>query len=526
MEKKKKFILTLIGTIIFEIGLGSFFFISNLNVYITSYIHINQKFITMHYGNFFSTIMDFGSHLNGLLSGYIENKYGYKTAMIIGNIIIIICSIIFFFQQNIFITYLLLFFFGCGIGICLNVPIKNVCYYLPKKKGFINSIIGNILILSSSFFIFIGEKFINYDGYTLKIKDNFYPENIALRTPYYFIIVIIIVPICTFFSLIFIYKFENDEDNFNNNNNNKDQLFEENENDISNCDDKVNNNFVNDKENNIIDKQSNINDNSNNDLIEEEKSENEEFNIPVKKEEKKEEEEKNESIEKEQSTKINYKKDLFPILKSSKFYRLIGIICFQNFLIKFILSTFRTFGAIIGIKGSLFKYLSILMSMTNIISGPIWGILIDKINAKIIFIIMGSILLFISISFQIFIESQIMFIFLIILNVIVMGGFHSIIYPHVIEVFGIKYSIEINGVISIFSGFVGIFVSVLSFVVSLFYDNENIQIPYKNIYLFGGFLDLFSILLSINYNTDNFLHNKTDEKNENFENLELELENL
>ena len=166
------------------------------------------------------------------------------------------------------------------------------------------------------------------------------------------------------------------------------------------------------------------------------------------------------------------------------------------------------------------------MSMTNIISGPIWGILIDKINAKIIFIIMGLILLFISISFQIFIESQIMFIFLIILNVIVMGGFHSIIYPHVIEVFGIKYSIEINGVISIFSGFVGIFVSVLSFVVSLFYDNENIQIPYKNIYLFGGFLDLFSILLSINYNTDNFLHNKTDEKNENFENLELELENL
>jgi MFS family permease len=526
MEKKKKFILTLIGTIIFEIGLGSFFFISNLNVYITSYIHIKQKFITMHYGNFFSTIMDFGSHLNGLLSGYIENKYGYKTAMIIGNIIIIICSIIFFFQQNIFITYLLLFFFGCGIGICLNVPIKNVCYYLPKKKGFINSIIGNILILSSSFFIFIGEKFINYDGYTLKIKDNFYPENIALRTPYYFIIVIIIVPVCTFLSLIFIYKFENDEDNFNNNNNKKDQLFEENENDISNCDDKVNNNIVNDKENNIIDKQSNINDNSNNDLIEEEKSENDEFNIPVKKEEKKEEEEKKESIEKEQSTKINYKKDLIPILKSSKFYRLIGIICFQNFLIKFILSTFRTFGAIIGIKGSLFKYLSILMSTTNIISGPIWGILIDKINAKIVFIIMGLILLFISISFQIFIESQIMFIFLIILNVIVMGGFHSIIYPHVIEVFGIKYSIEINGVISIFSGFVGIFVSVLSFVVSLFYDNENIQIPYKNIYLFGGFLDLFSILLSLNYNTDNFLHDKTDEKNENFENLELELENL
>ena len=203
----------------------------------------------------------------------------------------------------------------------------------------------------------------------------------------------------------------------------------------------------------------------------------------------------------------------------------------MNFLIKFILATFRTFGAIIGVNGSLFKYLSLCISITNIISGPIWGILIDKIQPKIIFIIMGSIVLFISISFQIFVENQFMFIILIILNVVCMGGFHSIVYPHVMEVFGMKYSIEINGIISIFSGFVGIIVSFLSFIVSLYYSNDVIKIPYKNIYLLGGFFDLFSIILSSQYDNEVFNYKNEDEKKnlvkkEKIPEVELELENL
>ena len=535
----KKFIFSFLGTIVFEIGLGSFFFLSNLNVYITSYVHLNQKWITMHYGNFLSTIMDFGSHLIGLLSGYIENKYGYKTAMIIGNIIIIFCSLGFFFQQNIFITYLLTFLFGCGNGICINVPIKNLCYYMPKQKGFINSIIGNILVLSAALYIFIGEKLINTEGYTLKKNDNFYPDHIAKRTPYYFLIVLFSVPILTFISLCLIYKFEPEEEYENQMKNkfqkfNSEILVEEDDDIENNSKDNINNihnikekknEKINENINGNIDKNENIKEDKNNNKKEE------------KKEEKYEEEEK---IEKEGDenlisfkgrSKINYKKDLTPILKSKKFWLLIGILCTMNFLIKFILATFRTFGAIIGVNGSLFKYLSLCISITNIISGPIWGILIDKIQPKIIFIIMGSIVLFISISFQIFVENQFMFIILIILNVVCMGGFHSIVYPHVMEVFGMKYSIEINGIISIFSGFVGIIVSFLSFIVSLYYSNDVIKIPYKNIYLLGGFFDLFSIILSSQYDNEVFNYKNEDEKNnlvkkEKIPEIELELENL
>ena len=112
-----------------------------------------------------------------------------------------------------------------------------------------------------------------------------------------------------------------------------------------------------------------------------------------------------------------------------------------------------------------------------------------------------------------------------------MGGFHSIVYPHVMEVFGMKYSIEINGIISIFSGFVGIIVSFLSFFVSLYYSNDKITIPYKNIYLLGGFLDLFSIIMSSKYDNEVFDYKNEDENNylvkkEKLPEIELDLENL
>ena len=285
----KKFLFSFLGTIIFEMGLGSFFFLSNLNVYITSYVHLNQKWITMHYGNFLSTIMDLGSHLIGLLSGYIENKYGYKTAMIIGNIIIIICLIRFFFQQNIFITYLLTFLFGCGSGICINVPIKNVCYYMPKQKGFINSIIGNILVLSAALYIFIGEKLINNEGNNLKKNDNFYPDNIAKRTPYYFLIVLFAVPFFTFISLCLIYKFEPKEEYENQMKNkfqkfNSEELVEEDDDIENNSKDNLNN--IEEKKNEKLNEKINQN---NSKKINENKNENKEHE---EKEEKKEEKKK------------------------------------------------------------------------------------------------------------------------------------------------------------------------------------------------------------------------------------------
>ena len=54
---KNRFISTIIGTFGIYLGISFLMPISYLSVYITSYINLKQKFVTMHYGYFLNLIL-------------------------------------------------------------------------------------------------------------------------------------------------------------------------------------------------------------------------------------------------------------------------------------------------------------------------------------------------------------------------------------------------------------------------------------------------------------------------------------
>ena len=87
MSQRNKYILSFIGTFIFHFGFSSVQCISNLSVYITSYIHLKQTWITMHYGNFFMPFMTFAITIFAPLSGYSERTFGPKISIIFGGLI-------------------------------------------------------------------------------------------------------------------------------------------------------------------------------------------------------------------------------------------------------------------------------------------------------------------------------------------------------------------------------------------------------------------------------------------------------
>ena len=58
-EIKKKFIKTLIGAVIFSLSNFPMTTIIGLSVYITSFIHLKQSFVTMHYGTFLIQLTKF-----------------------------------------------------------------------------------------------------------------------------------------------------------------------------------------------------------------------------------------------------------------------------------------------------------------------------------------------------------------------------------------------------------------------------------------------------------------------------------
>ena len=215
MEKydKKNFIKTLIGAIIFSLSNFPITTIIGLSVYITSFIHLNQSFVTMHYGTFFQPINQISTKLIGPIGGILENKIGFHETLFLGSFLIFISLIGFYVQQNIYYFYILICIMGIGNGISIPYT-KNLIMYIPKRKGFISSAIMIPNIISLAIFKFIGEKIINKEGYTLNPKKNeiFYPERICKNIEIYLMLCIIVFPILRIISMILMKKYKEKKD--------------------------------------------------------------------------------------------------------------------------------------------------------------------------------------------------------------------------------------------------------------------------------------------------------------------------
>ena len=173
------------------------------------------------------------------------------------------------------------------------------------------------------------------------------------------------------------------------------------------------------------------------------------------------------------------------------------------------MGTSRTYGALIGIKGTILQYLGIARSLSLIIISPIFGYLVDKMGSVKILLFITLLSSLTSISFSIFINNTNIFIVLNILECIVFAGFFSSMNPHMMNVFGIKNSVILGGINGIFATISSIIVSFTSFYVSKSYIGEKIKIPYQIFFFIGGLLNFISFFLTFfdsdkefNYNLD------------------------
>ena len=229
-SNKSKFILSLISAIIYQFGSQMVVTIGNFCVYFASYIHYKDEWVNMQYGNVMAPIILLLLSSFSPLSGVIEKKIGPRLTLLISSIIIEICFLCYYFQRNLWIFYTISVFIGIGNGLSAGVAIKNACLYYPKKKGIINSLVICIGGLISSLYSYVGEKIINPEKKKIVNKkvNPFYPEDVADKTKYFFILALIVIPVTTIISLILFYKFQpnkipitNSNTNDNNINNNE-----------------------------------------------------------------------------------------------------------------------------------------------------------------------------------------------------------------------------------------------------------------------------------------------------------------
>ena len=201
----------------------------------------------------------------------------------------------------------------------------------------------------------------------------------------------------------------------------------------------------------------------------------------------------------------NYSKNIKSALINKRIWRLTGISILTPFVISFSRNTFRVYGALASVSGAVMQYSQLFTGFSNVFVGPIWGYINDKYKYEIIIKIICSSCILQAIFFTLFIKSNAIYIMCIFFGSIIGSGFMSASHLHILRVYGIKYSLEIGGVIGIFGGIFNILNSSLSLLISKFcHTGEELQFAYRFIYLAGIAISGTGFYLALNEKEDKF----------------------
>ena len=466
-KKKTKFILSVLSAIFFLLGQGVIIGSSGIGVYILSYIHHKDKWVDMQYGNLMMPFMTFSLSLFSPISGSLEKTCGPINSLFISFIIIEICLFLFYIQRNIWIFYSITLLVGFGAGISSQIPIKNACFYYPEKKGLISSVIMSFIGVSAALYIFIGENIVNPDkeGVIDQEKEPYYSEEVSERSKNYFLFAMIALPIFTFLSFLFFYKYN------------------------PNCEN------------------------------EENEEENEEENNEENKEEIKEELKDNFIKKDKKKKKLNsfYKpspsKNIKIALKSFRFWRNIIISGVMPFWLYFIQSSFRAYVVMLGVDTNIIYFLGSGISLISCILGPVWASLVDKFGFQPIIMVIGIISSGMPIYFFFFLNNQLFYVIGLIISTSILVGIMASVTPHLMQIYGLRYYLTIGGLARLFNDLCSFTAAITTIVLSVYFKNaQELLFPYRMVVAGGFFLSVLGLIMIFFENDDKFIYG--DEKEE------------
>ena len=528
---KNEFVSAFIGFVGMSLILSYTFPVMNFSVYITSYIHETQTFVTMYFGLFLGIIANISMSIGRPISHFIEKRFGLIITVLLCLVLILGANITFLYLNNIWLFYFLSLVIQFSSGVINSLCMKNLIFYRPKRKGFIMVSIRLLSNILGSGLTLLGEKIINPEGYTLKPGEEYYPKRISENFVRYFQLGFIIIPIGAIIFILFIRVFnielyrsntlkeEKEREDKIKSNENIEIKENTNEKDEENKD-------INENNDGKIENAEEKNDGPTNEIIEETKNTkfvNLEDEIKKKKEKEIEENIKfmylDENSPAKKLRRIKTKRKVKLATRTFRFWRLTFSQLFNGFPLSFIMGTGRTFGAILGINGTALQFLSIFQLGCILIFGPIIALIVDKkgplllLRISIIFMIIPCILL------TFFTENTIFFVGSTVMVIIAVSGEALSFSPLIMEIYGIQESIVIGGIMDIVSKISSIITTISGFVISQYYKGLEILTPYRIMYIVGAVCCVLSFILVLFERKKKFNYALEDSKEEKTENL-------
>ena len=447
-----------------------------MSVYILSYIHHKDNWVDMQYGNLMLPVISLFLSIFSPLSGPLENTFGPIVSLFISSIIIEICLILYYFQRNIWFFYGITLLTGIGSGLSSNIPIKNVCFYYPEKKGLINAIILSFTGICESLFILLGEKIINpnKEGVIDEKTEPYYSEEVSERSKYYFLFSMSVLPVGTILSFIFFYKYDPSFE--------KEEKEEEKSDE---CEEK------------------------------EENEENEKNQVVEEKEELRDIFIKKTSNQKKLNSfyKASPSKNIKIALKSFRFWRNIIIASVMPFWILFLTASYRAYVVMLGVDTNIIFYLGTALGIISCILGIVWAALYDKFGFQPLMKIIGFICTSMSIYFYFFMDNKTLYVIGLIIIYCSVVGIGASLTPHIMQIYGMRYFLTIGGFTKLFNQMSIFSSAMISVILSMFFKNaEELVFPYKMVIVGGGILSVIGFILAFFENDEKFIYGDENEE--------------
>ena len=525
----KNGVLSVIGAITHKLGISSIWVIANLAIYVISYHkQKNPKngFLSLNLCYFFNPILTTTLNIFMPICGILEFKLGCQRAIILGALVIMLGYGLLYISGNIFLDFFSIFLFGIGLSISTTLSTKNAIQYFFNQRGAISGILELISSGLSATHNKIAETMINPKGIEPEpidgSKDNFYSLEISENVLNFFILELGTYGISTLLTLFFLVPYDekaakklskelkkkakekSEENNAINDDENKKD------------DEKDKNIIVEDYNRNTINKEDAL-------IPDEEKVENIQINRYEVSEGDKEDYNAKVTTEKGKDkkviaipdtkagmldtnpvsanismsiTQVNYStRHTKKALGSFRVWKLFTLVLCSYLALNLVLVCWRPIGVNVGIETGTLQLIGTLNFICSMIGTPVFGFLSDKIPFRILFTAISAITSLVGFLFCYTFKVSALYMLMVCGMNFVLGGYIAVLPTHYMKVFGMKYYVEVGGVV----GFANVIMGPICAFFAYFVENgvEDKIFAYRIIFITGAAMNIVSLVLSV-----------------------------
>ena len=532
----KNGVLSVIGAITHKLGISSIWVIANLAIYVISYHkQKNPKngFLSLNLCYFFNPILTTTLNIFMPICGILEFKLGCQRAIILGALVIMLGYGLLYISGNIFLDFFSIFLFGIGLSISTTLSTKNAIQYFFNQRGAISGILELISSGLSATHNKIAETMINPKGIEPEpidgSKDNFYSLEISENVLNFFILELGTYGISTLLTLFFLVPYDekaakklskelkkkakekSEENNAINDDENKKD------------DEKDKNIIVEDYNRNTINKEDAL-------IPDEEKVENIQINRYEVSEGDKEDYNAKVTTEKGKDkkviaipdtkagmldtnpvsanismsiTQVNYStRHTKKALGSFRVWKLFTLVLCSYLALNLVLVCWRPIGVNVGIETGTLQLIGTLNFICSMIGTPVFGFLSDKIPFRILFTAISAVTSLVGFLFCYTFKVSALYMLMVCGMNFVLGGYIAVLPTHYMKVFGMKYYVEVGGVV----GFANVIMGPICAFFAYFVENgvEDKIFAYRIIFITGAAMNIVSLVLSVFESDDEF----------------------